>query len=274
MGAVLFVQHALDGKIDDLIEIYNTEKITLKNLEDAFVYACHGDHTDVMKQLREWAQKDLGVEHESALKAVCNSGSQNAAKLLFEWRPNLDQAVNDEQPFRCACISGSIELMKFLLEEREIALKRGFMENSEFVGYTRIPKPLNVKKYVEDAFVIVCERNHLGICKKLVNWMPNLDQGINNEKAFRWAMTFSNFKILKFLVWYRPKKLIPLLFRNNCFSEEQILEIVKPVMAGLKISWFIKNQRWNPNYKVGREQFQRFLKKTDAEGIMVEDKID
>lgn len=122
-------------------------------------------------------------------------------------------------------------------------------------------------------FTELCRSPIIKMAKKLLVWKPDLDMSYNNEEAFRAAcekvletknISFreQRLEMIEWLVCLRFQKLIPLVLRSERLTQDDKVRIIRPYMAGIKIAWFINNQRWNPNCQVGREYYKKFIEKT------------
>jgi len=193
-----------------------------------FRLACGDGSLELVKFLLEYAEMnnteiDINADDEYAFRLACRSGNLELVKFLlslsndasFEVEENDSSFKNAEEnnmeintnadgdhAFQCACVSGNLELVKFLLEYAK-------MNNME----------ININADDEYVFRLACGSGNLELVKFLLEYakINNTEININvdDNYAFRIACGSDNLELVKFLLFSINEFLNDISFGNE-----------------------------------------------------------
>lgn len=213
----------------------------------SFVLASYNNNLEMMEKLVEWKPRlQFSLLNNAALNIACKNGNLEIVKRILEWAPYINVRNYGEMAYRLACISRNIELIDFLL----------------------VWDPtINQGIYSEEAFSVACAYGDVEVVKHLYKIRSNLNLSFMDEYFFRRTIEEGHYELANLMIQWRPKKLISWISQNKSLSEDRKIKLLRPYMLKIKLARSIQNARYNPNCQLGKLYLERFLKKTDSEGI-------
>lgn len=140
------------------------------DFQKLFVYVCKNGHLEVAKQLYEWAERSIQIEHndDCAFRCACVKGNIRLIKQLLLWYEEQNKKVNthsfDDYAFRNAHLMGYVEVVKMFCD----------WEPNYFIPLLihRIVNCCNNTRKIEESYVEEIIKPHLQKIK-IARWCQN-----------------------------------------------------------------------------------------------------
>lgn len=245
-----------------------------KDYKKCFISACKSQHLGIAKKMISKNDEQLFQlnknEIDKIFENICLSGDLEFMKWF------LDQyKVNNmvKKSFYPALTYGNLHIVENLISQQSNyslpdkkfmcsiftrTCSNGHLESAKWI-LNKYPGIANHEKIINEAFSISIYFRRLSIMKWLKLTFSNLFKPtfrINSLVQIGYdEMDIETIKQL--LKWY--PEIITKVSSSNILSQDQKVEIIKPVMAKLKIKYFIIKCLYNTNTKFGRKYMEKFL---------------
>jgi ankyrin repeat protein len=170
-------------------------------VQDAFTSLLKDGNWNYAKLLNEITHDELHELFDQFYLDMCLNNYPDAAKWLFQQKPNLKQAIH------IACEYGHFELAKFIHSQIGTVFDcgallmstamNGHMEIAEWlVATNELPAS---KNNINTAFRMACINGHIVIARWLITIYPNTDIHSNDNYAFKGACERGYLDVAKWL---------------------------------------------------------------------------
>ena len=167
-SGMTLLMHACFNGYEKIVDFILEKDPTLVELQDdsgniALMYACAGGHLEIVQKLLERNSFDLekycNRDNETLFMAACFGGNADVAKIFFDSKNSC--AFNKKTPLMFAADSGSVEILKMILE--------------------KYPDELNKKDDDNDSALIYAIRKGRVEAVKYLLSIPNIDVNVVSE---------------------------------------------------------------------------------------------
>lgn len=121
------------------------------------------------------------------------------------------------------------------------------------------PDNININSDDNYPFLIACQNDHPDTVKCIIDWKPEETKQIIEDKAFYIVCLNGHLELIKQFVEKNPKNLIPQLLESLDVTDEEKIDILRPIMARIKIKWWIIGYLYNRAFKIGRWYTDKYL---------------
>jgi ankyrin repeat protein len=169
------------------VEKYGTEIIT----ENEFLMACENGDLNMLEYMININSKiNISYLEELALRLACKYNYIDIINFLLDINPNINLSIRNEEVFLIAFDNNNIDILKLLTTINPMIKK------SRYLNY-------NIS-ITEHCFINSCSRGNFELMKWLLEYDPEINISVLNEKAFERCCYSGNLKIVKYLLELKP----------------------------------------------------------------------
>jgi hypothetical protein len=206
-------------KIDEIDEIDEIDKLKDEDIKYSINKSIYENNLLIFNYFIKEYGKDIITEND--LIYAFDLGQLDIIECMYEINPNLNLSCVNELPFRLACKRGNIDIIHFLLYNKEINVSINNEEpfliacdtsNIQLLNIL-INNNFNIKKSLyldynikitEHCFINACSRGNLNLLKWLYEYDNEMNISVCEEKAFEKACYSGNINIISWLLEIKP----------------------------------------------------------------------